>query len=340
MVCDRPVGVETPRSSPDRVPSDVVTEHIQDVLTRIQARVLGEVVPLAPLEMGVSAALRCVVSDSVFAAADALEQSSSAALSGDTAVLPAVRPLVPAGTVVGPMHMQALLDAGVQQVSVHPQPRVVVVAVSEGSHSARIAAIAAAVELTDAVSLPVQAESEVDLQDVLDDQLVRADVLVVCGGWDESGPAAALSAARSLGDVDIAFTGLTALPVIGCGRVGADPVPVLLLPADPASQLVGFHVFLWPLIAALQGRTSVALPTLHAVLTDEEIDARGLEPAELHVAFASSRPVTEGARAVKCMHVRTPFALADIDMLVLTPVGSQAQPGAQVMAVPLTQPGW
>ncbi|NDB18313.1 MAG: hypothetical protein EB027_03480 [Actinobacteria bacterium] len=313
---------------------------MRELLARIQGRVLGDVQPLMPLEMAVSAALRCVLSESVFTAADVAARFNDDTHPADTAVLPTVRPLVHAGTVVGPMHMQALLDAGVQHVSVHPQPRVVVVAVDEGTASARISALAAAVELTDAVSLPVQADADSDLEDVLDDQLVRADVLVVCGGWDDSGPALALEAARSLGGVDIAYTGLTALPVIGCGRVGAEPVPVLLLPADPVSQLIGFHVFLWPLIAALQGRAGAPLPTLQSVTTDEEIDARGLEPAEVHVAYASSRPLADGTRSVRCMHVRTPFAMADIDMLVLLPVGTQTQPGARVSAVALSQPGW
>lgn len=318
-----------------------MTEHIRQLLTDIQHRVLGDVTALVPLEMGVSAALRCVLSESVFAGTlDSVDSDASEAQASETAVLPQVRPLVATGTVLGPMHMQALLDAGVQQVHVHPQPRVVVVAVTDGAFSARISALAAAVELTDAVSLPVQPDADTELEDVLDDQLVRADVLVVCGGWDDAGPATALTAVRALGDVDVVYTGLTSLPVVGCGRVGADQVPVLLLPADPASQLIGFHLLLWPLIAALQGRTTAHLPMLQAATTDEEVDARGLEPAAVHVSFASSRPLPDGSRAVRCMHVRTPFAMADIDMMVLLPVGQHIHAGGAVAAVALTQPGW
>lgn len=311
------------------------------MLADIQHRVLGDITALVPLEMGVSAALRCVLSESVFAGAlETVGSDAGDAQVSDTAVLPQVRPLVATGTVLGPMHMQALLDAGVQQVHVHPQPRVVAVAVAEGDFSARISALAAAVELTDAVSLPVQPDSDSELEDVLDDQLVRADVLVVCGGWDDSGPSTALAAVRELGDVDIVYTGLTSLPVVGCGRVGADQVSVLLLPADPASQLIGFHLLLWPLIAALQGRTASQLPMLQTAATDEDVDARGLEPAAVHVSFASSRPLPDGSRAVRCMQVRTPFAMADIDMMVLLPVGQQVLGGEAVAAVALTQPGW
>lgn len=315
-------------------------------LTELQQRVLGRPAPLEPLEMGVSAALRCVLSESVYAAVAALPAADdvvagAAADASDTAVLPGIRPLVSAGSVLGPMHMQALHDAGVQQVRVHPQPRVVVVGVgADPSHTgARIAALAAAVELTDAVSLPVQSDPDVDLEDVLDDQLVRADVLVVCGGWDEAGPRSALDAARTLGDVDVVYTGLTSLPVVGSGLVGIDAVPVLLFPADPASQLIGFHLLLWPLIAGLQGRSG-ALPALLDVITDEAVEARALEPAQVHATFASSRPLSEGGRAVRCMQVRSAFAMADVDMLVLVPVGSQTPAGGAVTAVPLTQPGW
>jgi molybdopterin molybdotransferase len=164
--------------------------------------------------------------------------------------------VVPAGTVVGPGAIALLVAAGVTRVSVIPKPRCVVLAVGEVAAPDPVLGMLAAVVVAaggQAYAVgPIPADE--NLQDVLEDQLVRADVIVVCGSWPAGADDVMLGALRELGEVsevDVAMepAGRTWYACIGPARV-----PVLVVPVDPWAAFVSFDAFVLPLLRLLRGQ--------------------------------------------------------------------------------------
>lgn len=81
---------------------------------------------------------------------------------------------------------------------------------------------------------------ERDVHRNLDDQVIRADLLVVVG--DTASPEGLLrTQLQSLGSVSIRTEGSTALGALGHGTIGEDEnVPVLVLPSDPVAAALLF----------------------------------------------------------------------------------------------------
>ena len=156
--------------------------------------------------------------------------------------------------------------AGIARVPVHPRPRIVVVTV--GSQWVRITR-----DVTDGLThdpsgvvLPAVARSlgadgfrvgpipddEREIRQSLEDQLVRADLLVTVGGID--GPADPLrSELQATGTVSFDWPPIEPLGSYGLGRIGPEGTPVVALPDDPAAAWLGFHHLVRPLIDAFRG---------------------------------------------------------------------------------------
>ena len=103
--------------------------------------------------------------------------------------------------------------------------------------------------------------------DALNDQLVRADVVITTGGV-------------SMGDYDVVKEALAPLGTVwfggvamqpgkpqGFGVVGEDATPIFTLPGNPVSSFVSFEMFVLPALRRLMGRLPYSRPTVDATLT-------------------------------------------------------------------------
>lgn len=202
-----------------------------------------------------------------------------------------------AGTILGPSQIGLLAAVGRGTVKVRPRPRVVVV--STGSelvqpgedlgpgqiHDSNSFALTAAARAAGAIAYRVGAVAdEVEtLRATIEDQLIRADIVVTSGGvsvgaYDVVKEALssiadgseALAAGNGDGDAvgkgDIASVGghvdfrkLAMQPgkPQGFGRIGPDRTPLLALPGNPVSAYVSFELFVRPAIRTLMGAGSV-----------------------------------------------------------------------------------
>ncbi|MFF8312563.1 molybdotransferase-like divisome protein Glp [Streptomyces lydicus] len=203
-------------------------------------------------------------------------------------------PALAAGTVLGPSQIGLLAALGYGTVRVRPRPRVVVM--STGSelvqpgeplgpgqiHDSNSFQLTAAARAAGALAYRVGAVADDagTLRATLEDQLIRADILVTSGGV-------------SVGAYDVVKETLTALseetapdgsPVSGrvefrklamqpgkpqgFGLIGPDRIPLLALPGNPVSSYVSFELFVRPAIRALMGLPDVQRPTVPARCTD------------------------------------------------------------------------
>jgi molybdopterin molybdotransferase len=209
-----------------------------------------------------------------------------------------------AGTVLGPAQLSLLASVGRATARVRPRPRVVVL--STGSelvppgeplkpgqiHDSNSFALTAAAREAGAIAYRVGAVADdaETLRTSVDDQLVRADLLVTSGGVSVGAYDVVKEALSTPGPVfgedgeeeavapGVEFRRVAMQPgkPQGFGLIGPDHTPVLTLPGNPVSSFVSFEVFVRPVIRALMGLPEEQLhrPRVRAELTaDKELSS-------------------------------------------------------------------
>jgi molybdopterin molybdotransferase len=201
--------------------------------------------------------------------------------------------LVTAGTRLRPMHVAVIAAAGRGSVLVRPRPRVVVLSTGNelaepgtplvpgriwDSNSFMLAAAAreaGALAYRQAI-LPDHPD---EVLPAIEDQLVRADLMVTTGGVSMGGEHDVVKAAlQQLGTITFRKVamqpgmpqgfGTIALPAaVTPEAASGDRVPIFTLPGNPVSAYVSFQVFARPAIAALQGYDGLGLAKVQAELT-------------------------------------------------------------------------
>ncbi|MCJ1679040.1 molybdopterin molybdotransferase MoeA [Streptomyces sp. APSN-46.1] len=211
-----------------------------------------------------------------------------------------------AGTVLGPPQIALLAAIGRATVRVRPRPRVVVL--STGSelvqpgepltagtiYDSNSFALAAAARDAGAIAYRVGAVTDDadTLRATIEDQLIRADLLVTTGGVSVGaydvvkealtsvgsgadggvaggavvGGGGAVGGGVAGGGVDFRKLAMQPGKPQGFGSIGPDHIPLLALPGNPVSSYVSFELFVRPAIRALMGLPDVTRPSVRAVL--------------------------------------------------------------------------
>lgn len=106
------------------------------------------------------------------------------------------------------------------------------------------------------------------LRAMIQDQLVRADVVVTTGGLSDARNDTVAAVLRDLGNVQVADLGLWPGKRHGFGEISADdterPIPVIALPGDPVAALVGYEAYVRPALRIMGGRREVDRRTIQA----------------------------------------------------------------------------
>ncbi|MFI5840737.1 gephyrin-like molybdotransferase Glp [Catenuloplanes sp. NPDC051500] len=201
--------------------------------------------------------------------------------------LPAGSVLARAGSYVSPALVAVFAASGIGHVVVRPSPRVVLVAtgdelvevgrasqpgqvVDANSHALTAAAVEAGAL---AYRLGICDDDPEGLRTLLEDQTLRADLLITTGGTG-IGPGDMVRRILSRRDVGrtgpVTFTDVALYPgtALGFGTVGAEEVPIICLPGDPGAALVGFEVLARPAIQLLAGAEPVFRPSVRAHLLE------------------------------------------------------------------------
>ncbi|WP_446212553.1 molybdopterin molybdotransferase MoeA [Micromonospora sp. IBSANI012] len=218
--------------------------------------------------------------------------------------VPAGTLLARAGTYVSPALVAVLAATGIGHVVVRPSPRVVIVAtgdelvdVGRGSQPGQVvdanshALTAAAAEVGAlAYRVGICDDDPEGLRGLLEDQTLRADLIITTGGTG-TGPGdmvrRILSRREGGRAGPVTFTEVALYPgtALGFGTVGAEEVPVVCLPGEPGSALIGFEVLARPAINLLAGAEPVFRPSVRAHLLETITSPGGLrEFRPAHVA--------------------------------------------------------
>ena len=186
-----------------------------------------------------------------------------------------------AGDVLGPRQIGLLAGVGVGAVEVAPRPRVVVMSTGAelvepgrplppGSiHDSNSYLLTAAVRATGAVAYRVHATSDEPEQflEALEDQLVRADLVITSGGVSKGTRDVVKAALRSEPGMHFREVAMQPGKPQGFGHVG-DGTPLFALPGNPVSSYVSFEVFVAPALRKMIGREPHSRPLFRAALAE------------------------------------------------------------------------
>ncbi len=193
------------------------------------------------------------------------------------------------GSWLGSAQVGLAAGVGRSRVLVRPRPRVVVV--STGSElvepgtplgpgripdSNSLALTAAALEAgAIAYRVGIVPDDPRRLLDTLEDQLVRADVLVTSGGVSVGAYDVVKEVLSRLGTVRFSKVAMQPGMPQGFGTIGPDSTPVFGLPGNPVSALVSFEVFVRPALRRMLGAEPLARPQVSARSTEELRSPKG-----------------------------------------------------------------
>ncbi|MHB9861109.1 molybdotransferase-like divisome protein Glp [Streptomyces sp. YIM S03343] len=256
-----------------------------------------------------------------------------------------------AGTVLGPTQIALLAAIGRATVRVHPRPRVVVVStgtelvqpdeeLSAGQiYDSNSFALTAAARDAGAIAYRVGGvdDDAETLRATIEDQLIRADLLVTTGGVSVGAYDVVKEALSSTGDEDEPGSGVEFRRIAmqpgkpqGFGSVGRDHTPLLALPGNPVSSYVSFEVFVRPAIRTLMGLKDVHRPRTTATLTaDKPLNSLKDRRQFLRARYTDGTVTPVGGAGSHLV-----AALAHADALIVVPEEvTSVEPGTEVEVV-------
>ncbi|MCT2593092.1 molybdopterin molybdotransferase MoeA [Streptomyces sp. N2-109] len=247
---------------------------------------------------------------------------------------------LPGGTLLGPPQIGLLAALGYASVRVRPRPRVVVIstgselvqpggALEHGQiHDSNSFVLTAAARAAGAIAYRVGAVADDPdtLRATVEDQLIRADIVVTSGGVSVGAYDVVKEALSGVdgadGSVDFRRLAMQPGKPQGFGLVGSERTPLLALPGNPVSSYVSFELFVRPAIRALMGREPVHRTPVPALLTGEGV---GSSPAGkrqfLRGAYEPPEPGEKhgSVRSVGGAGSHLVAALAQADALIVVP---------------------
>ncbi len=262
--------------------------------------------------------------------------------------LPAGAQALGAGAAIGPQQLALLAAIGRDRVVVRPRPRVLVI--STGSELIEVGHRPAFGEVTDANSyllaaaakdagadarrVGIDPDDHSKLLDVLESQLLRADILLTTGGVSMGAFDVVKQAMSEIGTVDFADVAMAPGRPQGFGHLG-DGIPIFCLPGNPVAALVAFEAFVRPAIRKLLGKRNLQRASVQAVSLDSTTSEPGLRDyrrAVLHREAAGGYSVSllGGAGAHRIASLASSNCLVVIDEEV-----TEVAAGSRVAVIPL-----
>ncbi|WP_084075129.1 gephyrin-like molybdotransferase Glp [Demequina sp. NBRC 110052] len=255
--------------------------------------------------------------------------------------------LVPQGTRLGARQLAVAAALGRPRLRVSPTPRVVVIAVGGelvepgtsrtggGIPESNAHMLAAMVREAGAHAYRVGAvpDERLALGSAIEDQLVRADVLLTTGGLSGGREETLPEVLAQLGefevdDVDLRPGGRHGIGAIDVG--GDRRVPVIALPGPPVSAAVAFETYVRPALRAMNGETRTERTPVKARMTTAVTSPSGVAHA-VPVALAPYGKDGRAATPVGDLERPTLADLAASDALLLVaPEETRVAPGSTV----------
>ena len=185
-------------------------------------------------------------------------------------------------------HIGLAASIGLDHLPTRPHPRVVVISAGEDltepgqaldeqhSYESNSWLLTTAVREAEAIGYRVHTipDTSEELKDLIEDQLVRADLVVI-----SSGPRSVemlRTALNSLGEMHEREVAMSPTGHHSYGLIGPDKTPVITLPSDSKGAYISCELFVRPMIRQMLGRKNLSHRTLRAILDGDVVGIDGV----------------------------------------------------------------
>jgi len=179
---------------------------------------------------------------------------------------------------------------GLDHLPTRPHPRVVVLSAGpdlvepgkpltgDEEYETNSWLLTTAVRETGAIGYRVHSipDDEEQLQRVIEDQLVRADLIIISGERQDDSFDLITRTLAKLGEITTVDLAIEASGRHNFGTIGPDRTPVVTLPGDPISAYISFELFIRPMIRTLLGAATIHRPAVKAKLEKPVASMAGL----------------------------------------------------------------
>ena len=179
---------------------------------------------------------------------------------------------------------------GLDHLPTRPHPRVVVLSAGpdlvepgkpltgDEEYETNSWLLTTAVRETGAIGYRVHSipDDEEQLQRVIEDQLVRADLIIISGERQDDSFDLITRTLAKLGEITTVDLAIEASGRHNFGTIGPDKTPVVTLPGDPISAYISFELFIRPMIRTLLGAATIHRPAVKAKLEKPVASTAGL----------------------------------------------------------------
>jgi molybdopterin molybdotransferase len=254
------------------------------------------------------------------------------------------------GVRLGARQTALLAGIGRDRVAVRARPRVVII--STGSELVEPGTAPGPGQITDSNSFMLAAavrdaggiayrhgivpDDPRALLDVLDDQLVRADLVITSGGVSVGAYDVVKEVLSQLGTVTFDRVAMQPGMPQGFGTLGPDRVPIFTLPGNPASSYVAFEIFVRPAIRVMLGHPEPHQPTLVARCAVGFTSPAGRRQFLRGALELDDAGAARGVRPVGGSGSHLLGGLARADCLIVVPEDvTTVRPGDRLDVIPL-----
>ena len=179
---------------------------------------------------------------------------------------------------------------GLDHLPTRPHPRVVVISAGpdlvepglslkgEEEYETNSWLLTTAVRETGAVAYRVHSipENEDQLKNAIEDQLVRADLIIISGERHDDSFDLITRTLQQLGDVTAVEVAIDSSGRHNFGTIGPDKVPVVTVPGDPIAAYISFELLVRPMIRTMLGAATIHRPSVKARLEKSLTSTPGL----------------------------------------------------------------
>jgi molybdopterin molybdotransferase len=109
-------------------------------------------------------------------------------------------------------------------------------------------------------------EDEAQLQNLIEDQLVRADLIIISGERHDDSFDLITRTISNMGEITTVDMAIEMSGRHNFGLIGPDKIPIVTLPGDPIAAYISFELFVRPMIRTMLGAATIHRPSVKAKL--------------------------------------------------------------------------
>ena len=176
-------------------------------------------------------------------------------------------------------------------------------------------------------------DDEAQLQAVIEDQLVRADLIIISGERKDDSFDLITRTLSAMGEITTVDIAIESSGRHNFGLIGPDKTPVVTLPGDPVAAYISFELFIRPMIRTMLGAATIHRPSIKAKLEKaitSTSDSRSYIRAVLSEDGKSVMPLFSEGSSVQDEQT----TLSDANALISVPEGEiKITAGSEVTVV-------